>query len=99
MKQEIKDNRQCKMCGITLPPLIRYDTNWCWMCWRNIWEAEHHRYYLRTKTKNGLTLYEEVQSLRGVFAFSKENKPLIQFEIRKERAKLNKKNEKANQRN
>lgn len=36
----------------------------------------------------GITYYEEVQSLRGLFAFSEENKPLIKKAMEAERIKL-----------
>ena len=75
------------MCGIDIPPIIRYDTDWCWICWRRIWEAEYDRYYIGIKTSNGIILYEEVQSLRGVFAFDEDNNALIQKEKEKEKLK------------
>jgi hypothetical protein len=39
------------------------------------------------KTENDSVLYEEVQSLRGLFAFSKKNEPFIQKEMKKARNK------------
>ena len=97
---ENKEIRQCKMCGITLPPFERYDTDWCWMCWRNIWECENHRYYVKnpyTPTK-WITYYEEVQPLRGLFAFSEENKPIIKKAMAEEKEKLTKEKIKENER-
>jgi len=84
-KSKMENKRSCKMCGIQLPPINYYDTDWCWMCWRTNWEEEYHRYYL--KTENDSALYEEVQSLRGLFAFGPKNKPLIQKEMKKARNK------------
>lgn len=75
------------MCGLILPSAIRYDTDWCWMCWRNLWELGHNRYYVKAESDNSVAYYEEVQTLRGIFPFSKENEPIIQEAIKKERDK------------
>ena len=89
MTEKKLKERKCRMCGNELPPFNRYPTYWCWICWRNMWECDHHRYYVQRPNKErGITYWEEVQSLRGIFAFSEENKPLIEKEMKKARKKL-----------
>lgn len=79
-----KKTKLCKMCGLMLPNY--YNSDWCWICWRNIWEQDHHRYYLNMEKDN--KLWEEVQTIRGLFAFSEENKPIIKQAMVKEKEKL-----------
>ena len=83
---EINSKKVCQMCGLKLPPSPRYNTELCWMHWREVWETGHARYYLKTLDKKTpfITYYEEVQNLRGVFAFDKKNKVLIKKRIEKD---------------
>ena len=55
---------------------------------------DYGRYYVKARKEGFVTFYEEVQSLRGINAFNEKNQPLIQSEMKKEREKLNKKNDK-----
>jgi len=82
---KLKNTRQCWMCGLTLPPLAHYDSNRCWMCWRNIWEKDYHRYYIKTRNSH----WEEAQSIRGLSNFKEENQSIIKkmMKIAKEQLK------------
>lgn len=100
-KLKNKNTRQCRMCGIPLPPFERYDTEWCWMCWRETWECESHRYYVKNPNapNEWITYWEEVQSLRGYHAFKEKNKPLIKKAMKEKKDQLAKEKIKENENN
>jgi len=82
--QKLKKTRLCNMCGSTLPHRRVYSSQWCWMCWRNIWEKGYYRYYVKTEN----SYWEEVQSIRGLSPFSEKNKLIIKKAMIEEREKL-----------
>jgi len=85
MKKILKNLKElCKMCGLKLPK--SYPSTRCWICLRIIWEKDYHRYYLNIEKDN--RLWEEVQAIRGLFAFGEVEKPIIEKAMVKERKKL-----------
>ncbi|MCE8169295.1 MAG: hypothetical protein I3273_04190 [Candidatus Moeniiplasma glomeromycotorum] len=79
MDKTNQNQRNCRMCGIKLPPINSYESERCWMCCRRIWEKSYDRYYV----KNG-EFWEEVQSLRGFDWIPKENREMIEKVMDKE---------------